>query len=310
MSLAHRKTWQLSPKNSVSSPNLFDKVLIGFKDAMKAFPTLPAQVKGSNDGATAGMDLVDRWTFGISLPTAACWIVLYFPGMAMHMCIVRGTAGNAGMFFSYVGFTGGTTIARPTATDEWGKTLDATVAVFNNPVIYNVAQSTDGKCVYAWTSSAPDATLTTWLIGEAAAPVAGWTKPHFAMITTASGAATGDWCGQNAGINAEIITKCLTGDTAVYTNCTRLRFTTACVGNGGANPMPVNMVVTAVNPVTGLPTAMNEFGIGHYNSLFKGRMGVVPDLRPVCGGAEADLLYSRRWIKHHDVLMPWDGVTA
>lgn len=305
MALGHRKVWQHSLKNSVSSPNLFDKVWIGIKDKFKAFPYFPWTVKGSGDGATGGMDNTDRLIFGNLYPGGA-WIVLYQAALGLHMCLQRSTPFPSAQF-SYVGFTGGTATVRPTAVDEWGRTsLNGLADVFGNPVIYNVAHSTDGKCTYAWTSSAPAAVLTTWIIGEAAEPAPGWTKPHFALLTTVSGnLATTPLCGFNNGINDEILTQAIPGEPVVFTNATRIWGSVPMV-----NATPVNVACAGVNPTTGLPTILNELGLGMSSYAAKGPMGVLPDIRPVCGGAEGDLMYGRRWIRHGNVVLPWDGLTA
>ena len=304
MTIAHRRTWQFSLKNSVSSPNLFDKVLIGIKDAMKAFVLNPWTVKGSSNGSTGAMDNLDRWTWGVLLGSEA-WIVLYQSALGLHMCLQRSTPAPS-VHFSYVGFTGGTATARPTAADEWGKNLNTLTNVFNNPVIYNVAGSTDGKNLIAWTSSAPDATLTTWLIGEAAEPASGWSKPHYAHFSTVSGhPATASLIGVNAGTNSEIITALLPGEPAIYTAATRIWCMTDLVGGTA-----VNIACTGVNPTTGKPTILGEFRLGVHAIAAKGVLGVLPDVRPVCGGAQNDLMDSRRWIRHGDIVLPWDGATA
>lgn len=303
MSLEHRKSYQFSLKNSVSTPNLFDKALIGIKDKFKSFPLYPWVPMGSGDGSTGGMDGQDRWVWG-NLYGGSIWIVLYQPATRMHMCLQKSSPAPAA-YFSSVGFTGGTATVRPTAPDEWGKTLNALMNVFNNPVIYNVAHSTDGKVTYAWTSSAPSATLTTWLIGEAVDVVPGWTTPHFAFFSTVSGnPSTADLVGSAGGINQEIFTPTLAGETATYTNASRIWAITHLVGG-----VPVNTVCTGVNPTTGKPTILDEFDLGVHMVAARGRLGTMPDVRPVCGGSQNDLMYGRRWIRHSNLVLPWDGVT-
>lgn len=91
-------------------------------------------VVGSSDGATAGMDSVDRWTNTYDLSklvfadssTARSWIVLQSPGaLGMYLCLDFSGGADAGggncmrAFASSTAFTGGSTSALPTATKQF-----------------------------------------------------------------------------------------------------------------------------------------------------------------------------------------------
>lgn len=91
-------------------------------------------VVGSSDGATAGMDSVDRWTntYDISKlvfansSTARSWIVLQSPGaLGMYLCLDFSGGSDAGggncmrAFASSTAFTGGSITALPTATKQF-----------------------------------------------------------------------------------------------------------------------------------------------------------------------------------------------
>lgn len=94
---------------------------------------------GSSDAVTANVsDNTDRWgspyngakIVRANAGTAHSWIVLKSPNFTaggisatpFYMLLDFGTTADANIVIAYskVGFTGGTTLARPTATDEWG----------------------------------------------------------------------------------------------------------------------------------------------------------------------------------------------
>lgn len=91
-------------------------------------------VVGSSDGATAGMDAVDRWTDTYNIAklvfadssTARSWIVLQSPvalGMYLLLDYSGGSDSGGGncmrAFASTTAFTGGSTSALPTATKQF-----------------------------------------------------------------------------------------------------------------------------------------------------------------------------------------------
>ena len=119
-------------------------------------------VVGSCDSLAAGIDAVDRWVDRLDLvwgTGAHSWIVLKQTGISATdqgfqlLIDLRRTfsqSENCSMYISYsAGFTGGSTTARPTATDEttilddtrWGggTTVNYTWSV-------SVAKTSDGSC--------------------------------------------------------------------------------------------------------------------------------------------------------------------
>lgn len=111
--------------------HLIDQVSTGTVDVARPGSSVWT-VEGSSDGSTAGMDATDRWTntFNGALLIQATagsphsWIVVKSPNAMgpIYMCIDlnSGTTSNAAFIFSRSAFTGGSTTARPTASNEWG----------------------------------------------------------------------------------------------------------------------------------------------------------------------------------------------
>ena len=98
--------------------------------------------EGSSDSATAGMDTVNRWGTSFNAAKlvrnsggAHSWIVLKSPaGLGpFYMCIdwASSSDNSVNVYFSKSAFAGGSTTARPTASNEWSYT--------NQTHIYGVA---------------------------------------------------------------------------------------------------------------------------------------------------------------------------
>lgn len=195
------KTWQHNLNNRVTASGtvLTDNraALRGIKNAMIGFATQPWTVAGSSNGTTAGMDATDRWSANTDLVwanagTAHSWIVLQQTGVSATFQVLitlENASGNgqvAGVFMSAAGFTGGSTTARPTATDEvtliavntaWGGNQTGT----NFDILWNVSQSTDGQCtrVFAFYNSVHS---TMWIFDKAKNPVTGWTNSALGFV--------------------------------------------------------------------------------------------------------------------------------
>jgi hypothetical protein len=161
------------------------------KDSLIGFGTLPWTTRGSSNSTTAGMDAVDRWATDADLVWGGgvhSWYVFRQTGIATNfeMCLDLNSSspyiGTLAVSPS-VGFTGGSTSARPTATDE--------IVLINNNVLggaYNgdvdtklhVMQSTDGQCtrVMFW---AQNGNTTFYLFDKPNNPVSGWTNPSVSI---------------------------------------------------------------------------------------------------------------------------------
>lgn len=161
---APTKTWQytLNQEVAASGTALTDRraVLRGMKNALKGFASVPWTVEGSGNGVAAAHDGVDRWAAAGDLLWAnsgnpLSWIVLEQTGMGSFQLLLALDQADANGRHLHVlvsasgAFNGGTTTARPTATDEqevlaadWGRGDSNSFG----PVIWNVQMTDDGEC--------------------------------------------------------------------------------------------------------------------------------------------------------------------
>lgn len=189
------KIWQFDVNNELTSLGsaVFDNAqfLIGIKDAMKGFASNPWTVVASSDSVVA--DGNDNWSdpttdvvFAVS-GSPHSWIQLRQTGIDTNFEILIDCPSGGGLDLTLVmspkiGFTGGTNLIRPTASDEVIVIFDArwfsSVTTFD--VRYHVMQSEDGECTriigYPSTLTGPQMM---WVIDKVKDPVAGWTTPAF-----------------------------------------------------------------------------------------------------------------------------------
>lgn len=183
------KTWQFNKNQAITAQGTSlatSRLLMRtLKNGLIGFALLAWAVQGSSNSVTAAMDGVDRWAADTDLVWAAgahSWIVLRQTGIATNyeICIDLNTSTdtNATIVVSpSAGFTGGTTGARPTATDEivivntqnWGSRGN-----FDHKLTQ--LQSSDGECTRVVIYSGNICTLFT-ILDKPANPVTGWTTP-------------------------------------------------------------------------------------------------------------------------------------
>jgi hypothetical protein len=198
------KTWQFNANNAIaalgSAANDNRRMWRSIKDALIGFPTNPWTVRYSCGGGVAGSagDGVDRWTVDTNIVAgnegaSHSWIVLRQTGIATNyeICISINTANaNVAVLSIYVspsaGFTGGSTTATPTATDQ--------VTLFTNggyglssdlAARWSAMQSTDGQCTRVWTANSGNIGFV-WAFEKPANPTTGWSNPSVAFATTAA----------------------------------------------------------------------------------------------------------------------------
>jgi hypothetical protein len=200
------KTWQFNVNNAQAAQGtaLADhrKLLRAIKNALIGFATNAWALRYSCNSTTAGTagDGVDRWSSDTDLVwanagTAHSWVVLRQTGIATNfeMLISCEAANGSGNTLTLVispsaAFTGGSTTARPTATDEivlisnvaWSGIGSADLSLR-----WSVMQSTDGQCtrVIICNSGAVSAY---WIIDKPANPTTGWSNPSVLFAAAAS----------------------------------------------------------------------------------------------------------------------------
>lgn len=134
MTIAKTKTWQRAYNIALPTTGTalddWRQFWYTFKERLKSFGTFPFAVSGSSNGTAAGLDGVDRlaayadWSLTTSATAARGWIVLKCPVLGFQILIsghIASTTTTSGVRFKVSPgglYTGGTTTADPTATDE------------------------------------------------------------------------------------------------------------------------------------------------------------------------------------------------
>lgn len=313
------KTWQYNVNQAVALQGSIiatsQRLWRTIKNSLVGFATLPWTVRGSSDSVAAGMDAVDRWAADANLVNDTAgnvhsWIVLRQTGIATNfeICLDLNSNGGSGNFDFIVspgaGFTGGSTTARPTATDEVVTQANSAYAWSNvdaNHVVH-VLQSTDGQCtrVAVWRASTNLCTF--WILDKPANPVTGWTKPSlFGTVGVSSGVVN------TAGLFGNFANTTLKG----YGSAAMVL---AMTGEGSQATSGL------LSNLTGIGTTANSFdgtwplfpiGIGSITVAMQGRHGTVFDLwwRPTSLG-QIDTFpndTSRQFVVMGDFVLPWDG---
>jgi hypothetical protein len=190
------KTWQFDVNNQLTSlanaQHDNAQVLISIKDALKGFASNPWVVIASSDSVVA--DGNDNWSDPTTdviwgLPgNPHSWIQLRQTGIDTNFEIII-EAGDPGSSYRditlamspKIGFTGGSTTARPTASDEVILLNDARYfdSAFTFDARMHYMQSTDGQCtrIIGYASTLTGGPRLIWIFDKLKDPVSGWTTP-------------------------------------------------------------------------------------------------------------------------------------
>ena len=148
------KTWVISPNNRITFVSLLD-TMARYLFGVKAFLKLNGYtVRGSSDGVTGAMDLVDRWTTFANVTTRATaaaavqsWIVLRDGNGVDILLTYQGASDDiARISFSpgQLFVAAGTPTHQPTATDE--QVVSSAVSLIN-------ATASVDRLWFGWVSS-------------------------------------------------------------------------------------------------------------------------------------------------------------
>ena len=321
------KTWQFNVNQTIKwqgNLTLTDQLLYyTIKQTLRAWTSRPWTVRGSSDGATAGMDGLDRWTTPAKLiwaggAVAHSWVVLEQTGLTsvgnpptsgfqLLIDLNNGSANTASFYASHTGaFTGGTVTARPTATDEFsiGKNNVASMTFPNwssgAQLQLHMMQSSDGKCtrvfVMGGQSSGPQV-LGGLMCEDVANPLSAMQYPPVATVYGPQGnygdfmqvGATGEmWSGRDNGTN----------------------YYAATTAEGIPNKDLAEQIQWP-NEVTG-EWCMHPLGLYVPNTTFKrGRLGSLYDLWFGPGGLTHGTMFpnnsSYKFAKIGPLVVPWLG---
>jgi hypothetical protein len=316
MPFTKEKTWQYSVNNTVAALGAITtthaRLLRSIKNTLLAFGTLPWTVVGSSNSVAAGLDAVDRWAADGNLVwanegNAHSWIVLKQTGIGSNfqLLINCSPADTWNRVVNVIaspnaGFTGGSTTARPTATDEvdlnvsnneyWAGSHSA-----DGQFVYHVMQSTDGQCTRILTARA-GAVCGFWLLDKAKNPVTGWTYPFVGIVK-------GDTTGDVATIATLAATSAkFAGWGTAYMNM----YATHEVANS-------NNIPTLSTVPNDLSTKYPVFPIGLLSETAgqRGRHGDLFDLWWGLTAVATGDFYpgdaSKQFVQLGDVIFPWNG---
>lgn len=327
------KTWDFGTSNAdinesvtanAAGLTLARPILRKVKDRLKGKANHPIAIKGSSDSVTAAMDGTDRWAADANLVWVQTsgvhsWIVWDHDaindgsGHKLQVCLdlTGGGVTSGDRFQAFAspvsGFTGGTTSARPTATDEvpLGSTTSITFATASAVHRTHVISSTDGLVYHIVIATgnnpnfhmciaAPTPTI------DAVPTVPGWSYPWLISLVGAS-------AGNNltaANMVSSYSARFSSRHSATTLVCgLEVEGGTALIKAGGAG--------VAANGVTGQLPILGH-GIWSTTGGGLGRLGYVPDLYFVSDTAFATIGSTigsddnhRRWMVAGCALLPW-----
>lgn len=308
------KTWQFDVNNQLTSlgNNVHDnaQVLISIKDALKGFASNPWVVIASSDSVVA--DGNDNW----SDPTTDVvwdnsgnphsWIQLRQTGIETNFEIIIEPIDNLSaardinlVMSPKLGFTGGSNLVRPTASDEIILINDS--RYFDSALTFDARmhymQSTDGQCtrIIGYASTLTGGPRLIWIFDKVKDPVDGWDTPAIGSAdnSTISGryALLHDSNTYTHGYQ--------NGQFEVYLTCESYGTATGALG----------VLLTGANEIDGNYPIM-AMGVHSETSGNRGRHGDVYDLwwglqnaadLETYGGA------SRLFVQFSDLVLPWNG---
>jgi len=306
------KTWQLAHTTVAPLGNgttdLKRGLRTGIVDAFLAFGSGTPTVAGSSDSSTAGMDATNRWTDDTKLVwanagVAHSWIVLTF-GSNFHLCIDLSNSSVGSMtvvLSASAGFTGGSTTARPTATDE--------IVILNNAAWVNVTSDVQ-RVWHVWmpTDSSglrvimyqTNGMESWWYVTKPINTSTGWTNPLVGLVkfsSTLDGTATyGNLYTTGAGITGK-------GPGGAFT----MGFTSEAISSA------IGQLQTIVNGIDGgypmMPIGLYSATVGSV-----GRHGSIQDLWWGSTFPNTGDFYpndaTRQFVQIGDLIYPWDGTAS
>lgn len=330
------KTWQFSNNIGLLTDTdyavRYRRLIRTIKDTLIGFDSTPWTVEYSCDSATAGTagDEVDRWSADSDIVEGAAahsWIILKQTGILANFQICWDLS-NADIVNSTIvvspsaGFTGGTTSARPTATDEqvivnntaWGV---GGIADNSDSVFTNIMMSSDGavtRLIYVVKTGDSVGACSGFLSFEAPRnPVSGWTDPWISIASLKTGGSA-----NGALTYAELREESLTANNKVFSvlpsGPTVHKLYLSSEGTTGDTG---DEFLGSTNRNAGFNEISKEWefysmGLVCHDSPNRGRHGQVFDLwyapeRLVTGDTFPNT-GTRLYAVIEDVLVPWGGV--
>jgi hypothetical protein len=323
------KTWQFDINKTIAATGTIagtnSALLLSLKNSLKGFGSNPATVDHSCSSTVAGSpgDGVDRWATAANIVFASAgvahsWMVLKFAGIASNfqVLISASTEGNGAysnvnwtvsMFASRsVGFTGGTTTARPTASDEQeigrygsGTKWNANSGISDSTMRLHVMMSTDGASARAL-FCASGKVWSAFLL-ETASPTATWSPPWHARLTNTP---LGAWPQSAVAANFYAY------DGAAYINSTATAMALTGEARGPSSFGPTSTEFGTMSNDATSEWPIWPVGLVAQTTGARGRWGTAIDLwwgsSAVSDGDTYDTS-SKTFAQFAGLIVPWDG---
>lgn len=302
------KTWQFDVNNAISATGSVEgdvnALFLAIKNAMLAFGSSAwTVVSNSNGSATSSSDLWSTAADIVHSSGAHSWIVLKQTGMCsgnFQICwdFNSATAYTGNFIISQnAGFTGGTTTARPTATDEVVILSNTTLVYITSDVStrWSIMQASDGTSTRIFVAHS-GAIKSTLLIETPVNAVSGWSNPHAVLYLPTSAITSGDLFSSYNWKN-KIGSTSATGITLVEGGNSFIATTDTVWGN-------IANEITNEWPMYPLGFAVNTTGV-------RGRHGSFCDMWAGSGAISTGDTYpgdgTNQFVQWSYLIFPWDG---
>jgi len=307
------KTWQYNVNQRISAQGTYaansQKMMRTIVNSLIGFANHAWTTCYSCNGTTAGTagDTVNRWTSDGYLVwnnagSAHSWWVGKQTGISSNfqVCIDLNSSFsyNATIVISNsAGFTGGSTTARPTATDEivllttsvWGSNTT------DKDQIVHVLQSTDGYCtrVLLYDTSVCKGY---WMFDTPINTVSGWTNPNICTIL-----------GSSSSTGVVTLSNLYTTANCHGYGVSAMTLFLTCEGGGGS---PLTSLVNSANDLGG-SFPMFPIGIASTTASNRGRHGSMIDLwygsSAIADGDSYPGNNSCQFLQNGLLIQPWNG---
>jgi hypothetical protein len=326
-----RKNWIFDVNQQVSgSYTLYDHAtnyFLHIKNALKASATeldFPWVVVGSNNCTTAALDGVDRLNtladfprWSAAPPRSHSWIVLGQPAIHpnFQVCFYNILEIMTVVVSPAVGFSGGSTSARPTASDEVVMINLASWANLNSSpiptapasyyeMVYNLMRSSDGemtRVIFTWGTGSRGV----WIFDKVQDAIPEWTNPsYYAIVNTtfASLGYTSEIMGygrvNNVGATWHFLTNgCVSWSVDEYQFYTTSSFS----GKYSVAKIILSAASSSNGPFDGTETS-NMGAMGQLYDLWLGP-------RNMTNGTTYPEDGSRQYVQFSSLVFPWDGIS-
>lgn len=312
------KTHQFNANNQVVDSGVaatnYKTVLLAIKNAILGIATGAPTIGYSCSSTVAGSanDGVDRWAttanIVIGAPGAAhSWFVFKCPGLATSAQVLFSCEASSILllvvYSPSAGFTGGSTTARPTATDEVVVSLSAGTALTSAAAAstrWSVDIPTDGSIIRiltAWSGN-PQVSIE---IQKPLGAVSGWSNPIYAHHITGMGTNTVGTLASGTSPIGRIRIGTTNGNAGL-----------TCEGNQGGNLTADTNIGNIANEVDG-GWMMPPPGVACYTSGIRGRHASLIDIYfgspSVASGDGYPADGSNQFIQYGAFAFPWNGST-